>query len=151
MIDRHHQLIRWRLVTYGAIDGFSRLVVYLHCSNNNQAITVLNLFKQAVSHFGLSSRVRSDMGGENMEVARYMLEKRGVDRNSMIVGSSVHNQRIERLWRDAHSSVLRFYYNLFHYFEENGILDLLNNEHIAALHFIFIPRINKALQVFAEG
>ena len=62
--DGHHKLIRWRLVTHGAIDGFSRLIVYLHCSNNNEAETVVKLFKEAVHSYGLPSRVQSDMGGE---------------------------------------------------------------------------------------
>lgn len=31
-IDGHHKLIRWRFVTHGGIDGFSRTIVYLRCS-----------------------------------------------------------------------------------------------------------------------
>ena len=29
VVDGHHKLIRWRFITHGGIDGFSRLVVYL--------------------------------------------------------------------------------------------------------------------------
>ena len=43
-----------------------------------------------------------------------MLHHRGVDRNSMITGASIHNQRIERLWRDVHQSVAILYYCLFY-------------------------------------
>ncbi len=107
--DSHHKLIRWRLVTHGAIDGYSRLILYLHCVTNDRAATVLELFTRAVTKNGLPFRVRSDQGLENVSVARYMIDKRGPERRSMIVGSSTHNQRIERLWRDMHKGAVLFY------------------------------------------
>ena len=84
------------MVFHGCVDGYSRSIIYLECLNNNRASSVLSLFQQGVSDFGLPSRVRSDHGRENIEVARFMLN-RGVNRGSMIMGRSVHNQRIERL------------------------------------------------------
>ena len=56
-LDTHHALIRWRLVTAGCIDGYSRLVVFLAISDNNRADTVLNLFQNAVARYGCPSRV----------------------------------------------------------------------------------------------
>lgn len=37
---------------HAGIDGFSRVPVYLQCSNNNRAETVLKLFQVAVSEWG---------------------------------------------------------------------------------------------------
>ena len=69
------------------IDGYSRLITYLHCSNNNQANTVFQLFRQAVEECGIPSRVKSDHGLENFDIARWMIETRGVDCSSHITGS----------------------------------------------------------------
>ena len=50
-----------------------------------------------LERFGLPSRVRSDEGGGNVMIAQHMLHHRGTSQGSTITGSSVHNQRIERL------------------------------------------------------
>ena len=39
--DGHHKLIRWRVVTHGGIDGYSRLITYLQASTNNLSKSVL--------------------------------------------------------------------------------------------------------------
>lgn len=104
-IDGHHKLIRWRLVTHGGIDGFSRIIVYLHCSDNNRAATVKHVFVEACGVHGLPLKVRSDLGGENTEVWQYIAEQHMSD-SAIITGSSTHNERIERLWRDVMRCVI---------------------------------------------
>ena len=72
-INGHHKLVRWRMVTHCGIDGYSRLVVYMKCSSNNQSRTVYDLFLEAAHQHGLPSRVRCDQGVENHLVAQHML------------------------------------------------------------------------------
>ena len=150
-IDTNHKLIRWNLIVFGAIDGFSRLPVALQCFNNNKSDTLLECFTNAVNNYGLPSRVRSDMGMENVKIADYMIEKQGVGNGCMITGKSTHNQRIERLWRDVYTGVLSFFYQMFHFMEDNGILDPLNDHHISVLHHVFIPRINEKLEIWQRA
>ena len=38
-MDSKHKLVRWWLVVYGLIDGFNRMVLYLHVGSNNRADT----------------------------------------------------------------------------------------------------------------
>ncbi len=110
-IDGHHKLIKWRFVIHGAIDGFSRTITYLHCSDNNRAETVLESFVNATTHFALPDHVRSDHGGENVDVWRYMIAHH--DFSSVITGSSVHNERVERLWRDVNRCVCQRFAIIF--------------------------------------
>ena len=135
-VDTHHKLIRWRMVTHGGIDGYSRVITFLQCSSNNQASTMLRLFLSAVHKYIVPFRVRSDQGLENVAVGRYMIETRGSERNSMNTGFE--------LWRDMHKCVTTLYYKLFYFLEHHGILDPLNEHHLWALHCVFISRINRA-------
>ena len=148
-IDGHHLLIRWKRVVHGCIDGYSREVTYLFCANNNYASTVLTVFQNAASEFGWPSRVRGDHGGENVDVASMMTEVRGDGRGSCISGPSIRNQRIERLWREVFRCTSFLFHCVFYALEDSGYLDISNDNHLAILHYVYLPRINYALQEFA--
>lgn len=137
---------------HGAIDGHTRLITFMHASDNNRAATVLQLFRGATVRYGIPSRVRTDHGGENVQVADLMTSHRGEGR--AIQGRSVHNQRIERLWVDVWNGVASTFHALFHAMEVEGpngqepLLDIDNPMHMWALHCVFLPRLNRELANF---
>jgi len=99
--------------------------------------------------YGLPQKLRTDLGGENIDAWRYMIEQHG-DENCVIVGSSVHNERIER-WRDVHQSVLAPFKEVFMRLEREGVLDKDNEVDLFCLHEVFKSRINKCLMEFKSS
>ena len=59
----------------------------------------------------------------------------------------MHNQRIERLWKDSHRCATSFYYRLVYYMEQHDFLD----KHLFALHYVYLPWINRSLKQFKEA
>ena len=43
------------------------------------------------------------------------------------------------------------FYKLFYYLEHNDLLDPIDEVHLFAIHYIFLPRINKSLGLFQEA
>ncbi|GBB95202.1 hypothetical protein RclHR1_24990002 [Rhizophagus clarus] len=59
-IDGNHKLIRWKFVIHAGIDGYSRMITYIHCSGNNKSQTVFQYFRKGTYEFGIPSRIRAD-------------------------------------------------------------------------------------------
>lgn len=135
---------------HGAVDGYSRCITFLRCCTDNRASTALHLFQGAVDVFVLPQQVRGDAGSENIDVARFMIENRGTNRGSFMVGRSVHNQRIERLWAEVNRVVSGYYKDLFLFMENVGLLDSTDPLHITALHHVYQPRINRSVDEFVR-
>ncbi|KAG6848987.1 hypothetical protein H0H93_012214 [Arthromyces matolae] len=149
--DGQHGLIKYRIVIHAFVDGYSRMVTAIQASDNNQAETVLNLFHQGRAVFGTPSRVRGDHGVENLRVAEFMESNFGSERGSYIWGRSVHNIRIERLWRDITRHWGSKWKNFFLDLEANNELDITEDAQIWLLHTLFLPQINDDAATWARG
>ena len=67
---------------------------------------------------------------------------------SVIVGSSVHNQRVERHNRAANEQELSVFREEFYQLESEGLLNPLNETDLFCLHYVYLPRINKSVSEF---
>ena len=139
------------IVIHGGIDGYSRLVSYLHAADNNRAEAALKAFLTGVEEYGMPSRVHTDKGGENVRIAEFMITHRGSNRGSVITGRSVHNQRIERLWRDLFTDCISFFYYLFYSLESTALLNQCDPRDLYALHLVCLPKIQEQLDQFRLG
>ena len=64
-----HSLEYGAMVIHGGINGYSRRIVFLHCSGNNRGEAALSLFQEAANHHDILSRLRDDHGW----VAEYLI------------------------------------------------------------------------------
>ena len=85
-LDGNHNLIKYHFLFMGAIDAYSRMVMYLTCIDNDRGSYVLSSFSKTVHENGLPTHVRSDLVGENVNVWRYMVEQHSSS-SAIITGS----------------------------------------------------------------
>ena len=152
-IDGNHKLIRWGFVIHAAVDGHSRCMLFLRCNNNNRSETVLQLFQGAMALFQTEpKKIRTDCGTENVGVWEAMTEQNQTANGPVVlVGSSVHNQRVERFNREINRNIRDKYAAIFYQLEHRGLLNVDNVYDKLALHYVYKPRINIALTALANS
>jgi hypothetical protein len=67
-IDGNEKLCPWEFWVHGCVNGYSWLIIYLGYHSNKQAVTIAQLFTDAVGVFGWPSRGQGDFGLQNNKV-----------------------------------------------------------------------------------
>ena len=65
----------------------------------------------------------------------------------VLTASSVHKERIERLWRDVHRCVVSVFADTFRNLESDGVLDPLNEVNLLLSSHIFTTHQQKCVRV----
>lgn len=159
-IDGHDKLKTYGFYVHGAIDGFSKKLIWLTVATSNKNPHIIAFYYlNAIKKFKcVPTLLRSDAGTENPIVEGiHKALRQGQDdelagERSYITGKSVHNQRIESFWAKLRGLVTGFYINFFKKMEAEDLLDTNNKLEIEVLRFCFGPLIqhdlNKAKKVW---
>jgi hypothetical protein len=150
--DANLKLRRYKFAIHGCVDGFSRKIMYMHVTDNMRAQTVFDLFHDAcMRHNYIPSRARCNQGRENVVVADFMLRQRGLHRGSILVGASVHNQRIERMWLDVRTRFISKVVDVFGRFEDDGMLNVEDDVCMHTVHLVVGPHLRSMLADFVTA
>lgn len=119
-VDSYDKLKAYGMCINGAIDGFSRLIVWLHAhsTNSNPKVIASYFIAEVAKKMGTAAKIRADLGTENGTVAEIQRFLRCGDRddharNCFISGSSNHNQRIESWWAFLRTHHAQYWMNRF--------------------------------------
>ena len=145
-LDGYDKLKPFGLAIHGAIDGYSRKILWLEIAEtNNDPKVVASYFLNTLKELNLSPRcVRVDRGSENIIVGGIQNFFRGesnqVNEICFRYGPSTQNQRIESWWSMFRRNRCNWWINFFKDFcYESELLDLSIPFHVQLLRFCFIP------------
>eukprot|EP00111_Clytia_hemisphaerica_P012751 TCONS_00037524-protein len=144
-LDGYDKLKPYGFSIHGAIDGFSRCILWLEVvfSNKDPAL-VNNFYLETVQKIsGVPRKVVGDRGTENIYIAasqRFLTRfdiDRGGGEQSFKYGRSVSNQRIEAWWSMLRRTCTNWWINFFKDLIERDIFDTSNIIHCECIKFCF--------------
>ena len=98
-MDSYDKLRRYGLCINGAIDGYSRYVIWMNVTNtaSDPRVVASNFIEAGESNNWIPLKMRADRGIENGHVQQMHNFLSG-NENSFIYGKSTGNERIEMFW-----------------------------------------------------
>ena len=113
-IDGNDKLKRFGFAIHGAIDGFSRKLLWLVVSTtNNDPIVIANYYLNCISRLGKAPKtLRMDLGTENIYCQDLQVFFTKID-DSFLYAASTRNQRIEAFWSRLKKFKLSWWIDFF--------------------------------------
>jgi hypothetical protein len=144
-VDGYDKLKPFGLAIHGAIDGYSRRIMWLEVgSTNNNPKLIANYFLETVKTNSCVPRIiRADCGTENSIIAvlqpllRFNHQDSLAGIKSFIYGRSTSNQRIERWWGYLRSQGLNWWINTFKDLRDAGHFDAFDPVQVECIRFCF--------------
>jgi len=119
-VDSYDKLKPYGICINGAVDGFSRMVIWLHAysTSSNPRVIAGYFIDEVENRSGTPMRIRSDLGTENCSMGQMQMFLRGdhadeFSERCYITGSSNHNQRIEQWWGFLRKHHAQYWMNVF--------------------------------------
>lgn len=157
-VDGYDKLKPFGFCISGAIDGYSRRILWLEVSssNNNPAL-IAKYYLETLKHIGCAPRLlRCDAGTENTLLSvlqpffRYNAPDSVSGCKSFMFGKSVSNQRIEAWWRILRTQGVHWWINLFKDMRDLNLYKDTDPLHVECLRFVFMQLIQAELDRIAQ-
>ena len=137
-VDGNDKLLPYGFAIHGAIDGYSRRIIWLEVSpTNKKPEVVAGYFVDSLRKLvGAPLYMRFDDGTENGLMADlHMLLTNGL--GTPIFGRSTANQRIEAWWNILKKNTLHEYISFFRDMIDQGMYDTSDDLHREAIRYFF--------------
>ena len=157
-IDGYDKLKPFGFCIHGAIDGYSRRILWLEVSSsNNDPKIVAKYYVDYVRHISGTARVvRADKGSENTYIATIQRYFRSLHDdsfsgdNSFIYGKSTSNQRIESWWSQLRRNNADWWIRYFKDLQYRGLFCNEDIIHVECLKFCFMQVLQNELHEVAK-
>ena len=152
-IDGYDKLKPFGFCVQGAIDGYSRRIMWLEVGpSNNDPPVIAQYFVDTIRQIGGTAKIiRGDGGTENVYVAavQRFFRRDGDDSwagdKSFLYGKSVANQRIEAWWGILRRGCSDWWIRFFKDMRDSGLYCANDAVQAECLKFCFMPLIRKEL------
>ena len=141
------------LAIHGAIDGYSRRILWLEVGTTNKdpKVTAQYFLDYVKQVGGVPRIVRGDAGTENVTVCciQRFFRENSTDcfsgEKSFMYGSSLSNQRIESWWSQLRKSNTDWWIEFLRGIREEGLYDDTNYVHVQCMLYCFMPLLRDEL------
>ena len=152
-IDGNDKLVPFGFGIHGAIDGFSRKIMWAEvCDTNKNPRVVGQHYLKCVWNLGvIPCIIRCDCGTENKQIEKCQVYFRSehadafAGQKSVMYDKSTSNQRIESWWKILRNQMTDYWITLFKDMRKSAVFNDADPVHVDCIRFCFKRLIQKDL------